>query len=256
MVPAVEYHTATQEVTDDLSQRILRLTRTANPDDIDSWWSNALPLVVRLVRGVTPNIYDVTVKYLNDLAEENDTDLDIPLFEFPAQELLVTSFTVTGPVAFKTAVGRGKTVQEAVKDLQVRLNGSTTRQALNTGRRLVNDAAVLNKQIVGWRRVTDVNPCFFCALLASRGAVYESRETALFSNGDRYHDHCRCHAEPLFKEEEDPRSVRELYDFYLEATEGKSGREALKAFRRAWNTREGLDGRFGHRDKEKASPTR
>lgn len=198
-----------------------------------------------LVRAVSPVMYELARGYLESLARRNRTELDIPVFEDPFFELLDTSFTVTGPVAFKKAIGTGKTVDEAIKSLQVQLNGSTTRQALNVGRRLIHDTATSNQQVVGWRRVTAANPCYFCALLASRGSVYESRETALFSDGDRYHDHCRCHAVPLFKEEEEPFSVQELYAFYLEATEGTSGREAIKAFRRAWNNRTGLTGQFG-----------
>ena len=44
-----------------------------------------------------------------------------------------------------------------------------------------------------WRRVTDGNPCGFCAVLASR--VYESARGA--GEGRTYHKRCGCTAEPV-----------------------------------------------------------
>lgn len=39
--------------------------------------------------------------------------------------------------------------------------------------------------------------CQFCAMLASRGAVYESEQSA-GAGGHEYHDHCDCEAVPVF----------------------------------------------------------
>ena len=49
-------------------------------------------------------------------------------------------------------------------------------------------------------RVTHPNkngPCGFCAMLASRGPVYKSSESAGI-RADRYHDHCFCTCVPVF----------------------------------------------------------
>lgn len=45
-----------------------------------------------------------------------------------------------------------------------------------------------------WRRVADSKPCGWCAMLASRGPVYKSADTA---DGGRYHAFCGCTAEPF-----------------------------------------------------------
>ncbi|HEX6685755.1 MAG TPA: hypothetical protein VF062_23470 [Candidatus Limnocylindrales bacterium] len=45
-----------------------------------------------------------------------------------------------------------------------------------------------------WERVTGPDPCDFCAMLAGRGAVFLSEQTADFEA----HDHCACMAEPQF----------------------------------------------------------
>jgi hypothetical protein len=43
-------------------------------------------------------------------------------------------------------------------------------------------------------RHASANACAFCALLATRGAVYRWEDTA----GAKYHDHCHCVAVPVF----------------------------------------------------------
>ena len=45
-----------------------------------------------------------------------------------------------------------------------------------------------------WRRVTDGQPCGFCAMLASRGPVYGSAQKA--GAGNAYHGRCGCTVEP------------------------------------------------------------
>jgi hypothetical protein len=47
-----------------------------------------------------------------------------------------------------------------------------------------------------WRRVPRPGACDFCLMLATRGAAYRTRESALFTeDGRRYHDFCRCTAQ-------------------------------------------------------------
>lgn len=46
-----------------------------------------------------------------------------------------------------------------------------------------------------WRRVSDGNPCGWCAMLVSRGPVYRSEDRA--GMGRRYHTRCGCTAEPV-----------------------------------------------------------
>ena len=43
-----------------------------------------------------------------------------------------------------------------------------------------------------WRRVPEARACDFCLMLATRGAVYRTAQTA--GDGNDYHRHCRCDA--------------------------------------------------------------
>jgi len=82
---------------------------------------------------------------------------------------------------------------------------------------------------LGWCGVSDGVPCAFCALLASRGAVSKTQQSASFEA----HPSCGCLAEPAFTLDKfrDDRS-REWNDLYRTATRGH--RDKLNAWRRAF----------------------
>ena len=76
------------------------------------------------------------------------------------------------------------------------------RAVMNAGRDTVEWSA--GAQGRSWRRVTDGDPCAFCAMLATR-SDYTTRERALTTGhtrrhkragkrpfGSKYHDHCGC----------------------------------------------------------------
>lgn len=73
------------------------------------------------------------------------------------------------------------------------------------------------------RQLTGADNCYFCVMLASRGAVYRSRRAALFDDYLRtYHDHCDCMAVPIFDIDrwDGKAEADRLYQLYLTATKG------------------------------------
>lgn len=72
------------------------------------------------------------------------------------------------------------------------------------------------KKVEGkWARVPVGKTCAWCMMLASQGAWYLTKDTALYKkgvHGDKYHDHCDCiavyHADP-----EDINGYSKLYDY-------------------------------------------
>lgn len=91
---------------------------------------------------------------------------------------------------------------EAVQTAGARVAASAERHALNGGRGSVFHYSQLDKRVLGFARVSlSGDPCHFCAMLISRGAKYRSeRSGSLDSEGDLYHDNCRCIAVPIFSE--------------------------------------------------------
>lgn len=109
-------------------------------------------------------------------------------------------------------------------------SGAAMRQAMNGGRNATGNVVRFDRKVIGYARVTDGNPCWYCALLASRGAVFATDSfnkggrlrfdgvltksdrdfkapkdgpelPSGFSNVAKVHDHCRCQLRPVYKNE-------------------------------------------------------
>src|SRR5207344_1731444 len=131
----------------------------------------------------------------------------------PIDEGKVTAgLIITGRDALKASLDAGKSPEEARDTALARTSGSLSRQVLNGGRETILRSVAEDKEALGYTRVTDGNPCAFCAMLAGRGPVYKK------STGDfQAHDECGCYAEPFYRGSEWPGRAREFHDMYNEA---------------------------------------
>lgn len=107
---------------------------------------------------------------------------------------LATSMYVTGQVSARNALDAGRTAAAARQTALAQVSGAVTRHVLDGGRQTLLDTVQADKHALGWARVTDGDPCYFCLTLASRGAVYKTEQSASFEA----HDHCGCSAMPVF----------------------------------------------------------
>lgn len=154
-----------------------------------------------------------------------------------ADAQITASLYATGQVAERNAMNAGMTLDAARDSALTRMSGALTRYVLQGGRDTITASVQADKQALGWARVTDGNPCAFCAMLAGRGPVYKSDQTADF----RAHDHCGCVAEPFYKGSRWPGRAREYRDLYNQAIREASAdgsldrgteNDQLNAFRR------------------------
>ena len=112
------------------------------------------------------------------------------------------------------------------------MSGAATRLILNGARTAVLQAVQQDSKAVAWMRVTASNPCAFCAMLASRGAVFKTEAQA----GFMAHNNCRCTAAPVFSQQDaEALADNDLYQQWKKATAGHSGKYALRAWRRYWD---------------------
>ena len=123
---------------------------------------------------------------------------------------IATSLYVTGRDALRKALDAGQSPDNARATTFVRSSGAVSRHVVDAGRQTILDSVAADEQALGWARVTDGDPCYFCLTLASRGAVYKSEQSADF----KAHDHCGCTAMPVFKGTEIPdlQRWREIYN--------------------------------------------
>lgn len=107
-----------------------------------------------------------------------------------------------------------------------KLAGAAEKLTLDVGRASIINASHADPEAKGWARIPEPGACYFCALLATRGAVY-AEDTAGFKS----HDHCRCHAEPVFTAYEPSAEIRGWQSLYAQSTKGVHGMGNLQ---RAW----------------------
>lgn len=145
------------------------------------------------------------------------------------REAATVSLAVTGPVRARqlTAAARPDVAAQTL----VEVTGAVGRQALNGGRAVLLEYTRRDARALGWARVTSGTPCFFCAMVASRGPVYKSRGTA----GFRAHDHCACSVEPVYSRSQAwPGNSRQYQALWNESTRGSQGKDSVRAFRKAF----------------------
>lgn len=130
------------------------------------------------------------------------------------------------------------------------LAAAGARVAINGARNATTQASYRDGRVLGWIRISDGDPCYFCAMLISRGAVYRNeftagvgaREDGRTFLGDglfKYHDNCGCTAEPVYVDSlnwaNDPKYAenkyyRELWDRYIK--DKFSGDDAINEWRK------------------------
>lgn len=115
----------------------------------------------------------------------------------------------------------------------VDLAAAAVKEVQNGGRLTIIEGAKTDPEAAGWARVGTGSSCAFCTMLISRGPVYESQETA--QGMTAYHAGCDCRAVPVFDRRSWPGRDQFLAAerLWIDATRGKSGQDAINAFRHA-----------------------
>lgn len=120
-----------------------------------------------------------------------------------------------------------------IETAQTLVQGVTEKNVLDVYRDTTIGAVQADRKAKGWYRETKQRPCYFCALMAGRGAVYKSEQTAEF----KPHDGCHCVPRPIFTAYEPSARVREWQQLYRDSTKGAYGPKASRAaFRKAFES--------------------
>lgn len=131
---------------------------------------------------------------------------------------LQISMDVTGPVAVKTAMKTAASIDQAMETAFSRAVGAASRYVLNGGRDYIAASILRNPRSQGYTRVTSGRPCYFCAMLASRGAVYkgdsfDASDGRFAGHGDvKVHDHCSCQIMSVYFRDEPAREDAQRWD--------------------------------------------
>ena len=165
------------------------------------------------------------------------------------------SLAITGPRAVMAKVdkadkmgmsdaSRAMVLRKAMQDAQTTILGATVRHSLAGGRDVIQRSSGADPVALGWVRVTKADPCYFCAMLASRGLETYGEDSFADSDprfqgpGDaKVHDHCGCSMKPVYdRADEALTRSAEFERMWREYSKGSSA-AAIKSFRQGYEGR-------------------
>jgi hypothetical protein len=200
-------------------------------DETFPGWLRAMTVLVTNYHGQSAAAASRFYRQARTLAIESPTPSAlVKLAPVPSPEWMARAFGFSGPGMLSRDTVRPNTALSTTL-------GTAARVGLDGGRTTILNTVEADKVAIGWYRVTDGDPCAFCALLASRpviggkGALYRSEKTADFKS----HNDCGCSAAPMFsRDQELPALSHEAAFVY----ENRGDGSALEAFRQAWADRQ------------------
>lgn len=187
--------------------------------------------------------------------------------EFPARDV-AKALEATGPGRVRKLTPGVES--EIMAKAQRASSGAGSTSALDGGREQVMGQVLKmapgrtsSRQQIGWARVTDSNPCYFCAMLASLGAFFlnehafqqsDSKIRVIKRNGiverrafvgdgqAKVHDNCKCTLRAVFSESDSrDKRAKNFLNQWNDLTKGKSSfkpkghlSEAMTAFREGY----------------------
>lgn len=123
------------------------------------------------------------------------------------------------------------------------VTAATIRHAQAGSRQTIVDNTEKDPVALGWVRVTKADPCFFCAMLASRGLTYRAFKEDSFDMSDprftgsgtaKVHDSCGCSMKPVY-DKADPVLDRTSKFADMWSMWGAGGGDASLRFRRGYD---------------------
>lgn len=142
------------------------------------------------------------------------------------------------PPAVKQAM-----LREAKQATTKAITAATIRHAQAGSRQTIVDNTEADPVALGYVRVTKADPCFFCAMLASRGLSYRAFKADSFAMSDprftgsgdaKVHDNCGCSLKPVYLES-DPVLARTEKFADMWSMWGAGGGDAALRFRRGYD---------------------
>lgn len=132
---------------------------------------------------------------------------------------------------------------ERLAQAEQRAGAVAQKLVADQGRATMRESVRRDRGAVGYARAAALGGCSFCKLMASRGMVYRTAESAGREANERFtgdasvvkfHDNCHCAIVPVFRGQQFQLSdhAREWDRLYREYAQGHSG-DQLRLFRRA-----------------------
>jgi len=199
-------------------RRAMQLLDVANIDASRALWND------RMV-GIVAKYYKVSqvqaVKYL-DVYWSLERPGGAGTIIAPSLDITATSgvLDAAGPQGLKGRIRKGRTPYMAFNEVTTDVQREMRKMILAGGRNAIRETGKADRRAVGYRRVSDGDPCTFCGMLVSRGPAYTSEAKALAKgNGDPYHKGCGCTVEIIYRDWVPTETEQVYVDSYFTAAD-------------------------------------
>lgn len=178
----------------------LAFDKTLNTADLDRSFPTFLRASLALVSAGHDKAVQTATNYYGAAKKGAGFESVVPLIAAPKLNLehVAEDLLVSGPVSIKTYLSNGLGLAAATEKAKANVLRVGKSRTLEGGREHLINLTKNDKDAVAWSRVSDGQPCHFCAMLVSRGPVY-SEKTSDF----KAHRGCGCSVRPVFKDEAD-----------------------------------------------------
>lgn len=245
----------------------MRLLDPANIDGTRDVWEESMIRTLAQYRNVSGAEAE---RYLRIYREAETGTASGPIVR-PGIDVAATRELLdkSGPRGFKYRIGQGQSPVVAYQNMANRVMAESRKIILSGGRDTVRESARENNRVIGWRRVSDGDPCAFCAMLVSRGPAYTEYAEALTStnensagrgwvgkhgNPDPYHNNCGCTVEEVYSDWQPTELEQKFIDAYFDAAEAaQAADEPRNASAVLWRMRENGEFRDSPARRSKAS---
>jgi hypothetical protein len=230
-----------------------------DPDAVERWLALMVPKVLEQ--------HDLAAQdavHFGDTLRELEIGHDVP-FKFEpvrslTEEQLRASLRAVGVTPFLKKQGNIRAlddkfytpndkvalINEANQVASERVAAAVARHTQNGARRTLEEGARNDPMTIGFVRVTKANPCFFCAMLASRGLdgglyaedSFDLSDPRFIGSGTaKVHDGCGCSIKPVYKRSDEILADNKKYEDMWREFSGDGDADMLTNFRRHYEGR-------------------
>ena len=232
---------------------LYRRLNLEDPRAVERWLALVLPRIAR----EQERMADWAIDFVQETRRKDlPREPEISFSRAPGSNLeqMRRSLQVVGPESYlnKAREFRNTSLPDAerrameIEARQVTANavaGAVVRHSQSASRNTILEAAKTDRKCLGWVRLTRGKPCFFCAVLASRGHVYDEfsfdlsdpRFQADEGSGEvKVHDFCQCSLKAIYRKDDEAVEANEPFaDMWTRW--GAGGGQALQRFRRGYD---------------------
>jgi len=223
---------------------VTKLWPALDPKRLNETW----PGWIRAMMLVTKNYYaqsSVAAGASYRLAREDATQSPAPqrlvkLAPTPDEQWMYKAYGYAGPGMLNKDTAQPGTALSTTL-------GTTARIVMDGGRTTTLDTVAADPVAHGWYFKTDGDPCWWCAMIASRGFVFKEHSFdvsdarhlgAETNNSAKVHNHCACVIVGVFSKSHTlPDISQEAQQVYADSSGDVRGADKRTAFRDAWNAR-------------------